>query len=167
MTAPNIATTTTPPAAILSKKFFNEGETPDPAASATSGMTIDAVRAAAEIPATAFSLKEDRTARILPLEMGAVAMGLRDLKEGNGLKKASLESGLRVAWVNGKAIERAEVEAIDGMNWEVGGMEDFVENCWEDENWGIRGFLGKGRGPVKKKRRELGIVGELEILILV
>ncbi|KAA0055792.1 hypothetical protein IC582_003117 [Cucumis melo] len=129
MTAPNIATTTAPPAAILSKKFFNEGDTPDPAASATSGITIDAARAAAVIPATAFSFNDDRTATILPLEMGAAAMGLRDLKEGNGLKKASLESGLWVAWVNGKAIETAEVEAIDGMKWmEVKGIEDFVEN---------------------------------------
>lgn len=97
ITAPNIATTTAPPAAMLSKKFFSDGETPGPAASATSGITIDAVRAAAVIPATAFSFNEDRTATSLPLDFGVAAMGLRDLEEGNGLKKASLESGFWLA----------------------------------------------------------------------
>ncbi|KAG6590026.1 hypothetical protein SDJN03_15449, partial [Cucurbita argyrosperma subsp. sororia] len=111
-----MATTTVPPAAMLSKKFFSDGETPGPAASATSGITIDAVRAAAVSPVMAFSFKDDRTATSLPLDVGAAAMALRDLEEeeaGNGLKKAWLDSLLWVALVNGRASETVEVEAID------------------------------------------------------
>ncbi|KAG5605692.1 hypothetical protein H5410_027184 [Solanum commersonii] len=55
--APRIAASTTPPAEMLSKKFLRDGETPS-AASATSGMTMEAVSAAAVNPVKAFSLRE-------------------------------------------------------------------------------------------------------------
>jgi len=58
ITTPIMATTTTPPAAMLSKKFLREGET---AASATSGAIIEAVNAAAVSPVTTFSFMEALT----------------------------------------------------------------------------------------------------------
>ncbi|XVF89030.1 hypothetical protein PTKIN_Ptkin19aG0098500 [Pterospermum kingtungense] len=42
-----MAESTTPPATMLSKKFLRDGETPDSAASAMSGMIMEAVNAAA------------------------------------------------------------------------------------------------------------------------
>uniref|UniRef100_A0A6N2N016 Uncharacterized protein n=1 Tax=Salix viminalis TaxID=40686 RepID=A0A6N2N016_SALVM len=61
ITAPIMATSTTPPAAMLSKKFLREGETPAPAASATSGITMEAVSAPAVNPVTTFSFNEALT----------------------------------------------------------------------------------------------------------
>lgn len=52
---------------MLSKKFLRDGETPD-AASATSGITIEAVSAAAVIPVTAFSFRDALTSS-LPLDL--------------------------------------------------------------------------------------------------
>jgi len=78
--APKIAVTTTPPAAMLSKKFFREGLTPGPAASATSGSTMEAVSAVAASPATAFSFKEARTWN-LALEFDEAVGLLEGLKE--------------------------------------------------------------------------------------
>ncbi|KAF5748441.1 hypothetical protein HS088_TW04G00395 [Tripterygium wilfordii] len=60
-TAPKMATSTTPPAAMLSKKLLRDGETPEAAASATSGITMEAVKAAAVSPVKAFSFKEALT----------------------------------------------------------------------------------------------------------
>lgn len=86
ITAPMIATATTPPAAMLSKKFLREGDTPDPAASATSGITIEAVNAAAVSPVTAFSFKEACTSSLAldldfvdkpPAIDGLIGSGLR------------------------------------------------------------------------------------------
>ena len=57
MIAPKMATSTAPPAPMLSKKLLSEGVTPD-AASAASGTIMEAVRAAAVKAVTAFSLKE-------------------------------------------------------------------------------------------------------------
>ena len=138
-----MATTTVPPAAMLSKKFFSDGETPGPAASATSGITIDAVRAAAVSPVMAF-FNDDRTATSLPLDVGTPAMALRDLEEeeaGNGLKKAWLESLLWVAEVNGRASDTVEVEAIDMIRKlcefpELGILVSEVEKRWRGGNWG-------------------------------
>lgn len=58
ITAPNIATSTTPPAAILSRKFWSEGEKSYPAAWAASGTTMHDAAAAALRPFTAFSFKD-------------------------------------------------------------------------------------------------------------
>lgn len=55
--APKMATRTAPPAPMLSKKLLSDGVTLD-AASATSGTTMEAVRAAAVKAVTAFSLNE-------------------------------------------------------------------------------------------------------------
>ena len=110
--APKIAVTTTPPAAILSKKFLREGVTPAPAASATSGSTMEAVSAVAASPAIAFSFKEARTWNLALLDFDA-AIGLLEGLKGNALAKASVLLTLFwVALVIGIAIETAEVEAI-------------------------------------------------------
>ncbi|KAJ6913907.1 hypothetical protein NC651_016228 [Populus alba x Populus x berolinensis] len=61
ITAPTMAPSTTPPATMLSKKFLREGEDPDPAASATSGITMEAVSAPAVNPVTNFSFNEALT----------------------------------------------------------------------------------------------------------
>lgn len=58
MTAPTRTPSTTPPATILSKKFFREGDIPGCAASATSGINMAAVSAAALKPVAAFSLSD-------------------------------------------------------------------------------------------------------------
>lgn len=112
-TAPTITTSTTPPAAMLSKKFLREGETPE-AASATSGITIEAVSAAAVRPVTAFSLREALTSS-LPLDLDAAA-GVKALEglTGSGLKKVSEEDWI-LFWLalgNGIAIVTAVVDAI-------------------------------------------------------
>ncbi|KAL0345048.1 UNVERIFIED_CONTAM: hypothetical protein Sradi_4336100 [Sesamum radiatum] len=60
ITAPTMAVSTTPPAAMLSRKFLSDGDTPL-AASATSGTTIEAVSAAAVSPDTAFSFNDALT----------------------------------------------------------------------------------------------------------
>ncbi|CAN6541226.1 unnamed protein product [Malus baccata var. baccata] len=113
-TAPMITTATTPPAAILSKKFFREGETPE-AASATSGITIEAVSAAAVIPVTAFSFNEALT-RSLPLDFDAAGASAFEglIGSGSGLKKHPAEDWILfwVALVNGMAIVTAVVDAI-------------------------------------------------------
>nr|DAD44309.1 TPA_asm: hypothetical protein HUJ06_002539 [Nelumbo nucifera] len=113
MTAPTITPSTTPPATMLSKKFLREGEIPGPAASATSGITMEAVRAAAVNPVTAFSLSDDRTWSFALALDEVASIALEDLK-GKGLKKASELGGslLWLAEVNGVAIETAEVDAI-------------------------------------------------------
>ncbi|RXI06133.1 hypothetical protein DVH24_018175 [Malus domestica] len=111
-TAPTITTTTTPPAAMLSKKFLREGETPE-AASATSGITIEAVSAAAVIPVTAFSFKEALTWS-LPLDFDAAGANAFEGLSGIGLNKLSAEDWILfwVALVNGMAIVTAAVAAI-------------------------------------------------------
>ncbi|OWM77286.1 hypothetical protein CDL15_Pgr028923 [Punica granatum] len=113
ITAPTITPSTTPPATILRRKFLREGDTPDPAASATSGITIEAVRAAAVSPVMAFSLREALTSNFPP-DFDAPTKGLFfDSLAGSGLKKHS--AGFlcaEEAVVNGIAIETAEVEAI-------------------------------------------------------
>ena len=86
ITAPTITTSTVPPAAMLSKKFFSDGETPE-AASATSGTTIEAVSAAAVIAVTAFSFREALTSS-LPLDLEGEDTAFECLR-GSGLKKAS------------------------------------------------------------------------------
>ncbi|KAL6984603.1 Rpa1ap [Sarracenia purpurea var. burkii] len=98
--------TTTPPAAMLSRKFFSEGEIPGPAASATSGMTMDAVSAAAVNPTTAFSFSEALASNFL------VGKAFEELTD-NGLKKASeLRSCFWVAKASGVDAKTAVVDAI-------------------------------------------------------
>lgn len=58
ITATSIAVRTTPPAAMLSKKFLREGEKSFPAAWATSGRTIEAVNAKAVRPFTVWSFND-------------------------------------------------------------------------------------------------------------
>ncbi|CAL9106222.1 unnamed protein product [Musa acuminata var. zebrina] len=59
MTAPPIALSTTPPATMLSRKFLRDGDRPGWAASATSGITNAAAKAAAVNPASACSFTDD------------------------------------------------------------------------------------------------------------
>ncbi|CAK9144167.1 unnamed protein product [Ilex paraguariensis] len=95
---------------MLSKKFLRDGETPDPAASATSGITIEAVSAAAVNAVTAFSFNE-ALASNFPMGFGA-AIAFDGLT-GNGLKKPSEVGSLFwLAEVSGIAMKTAEVEAI-------------------------------------------------------
>ncbi|PON46339.1 hypothetical protein PanWU01x14_252260 [Parasponia andersonii] len=89
MTAPTMAVSTTPPATMLSKKFLIEGETPGTAASATSGITIDAVNAAAVRPVAAFFLREEACTCRWDFDLGLASPTLFDGLIGMGLKKAS------------------------------------------------------------------------------
>ncbi|KAL4333712.1 hypothetical protein GQ457_07G039730 [Hibiscus cannabinus] len=113
ITAPIMATSTTPPAVMLSKKFLREGVTPS-AACATSGMTMDVVIAAAVNPLTAFSLSEAAVFTLsLPSDDFAILAAAPDGLTGNALEKASEPNPLFwVARANGRAIETADVEAI-------------------------------------------------------
>lgn len=106
-TAPMMTVRTTPPEAMLSKKFLREGEIPGPAASAISGMTMEAVRAAAERLVKALSILslEARTWNLCGLPPGA-AKALDGFR-GNGLKKAEER-----VWLSGVTNDIAEVEAI-------------------------------------------------------
>lgn len=84
MTAPTRAASTTPPATMLSKKFLRDGVT---AASATSGTIMEAVKAAAVRPVTAFSFREALTSN---LELGFDdAATLFEARRGSGLKNES------------------------------------------------------------------------------
>jgi hypothetical protein len=74
-TAPTMATSTTPPDTMLSRKFLSDGVSPDCAASATSGSTSAAAAAAAVSPAAAFSFM-DADARTAILAAG-LALGCR------------------------------------------------------------------------------------------
>ncbi|KAL3825362.1 hypothetical protein ACJIZ3_021391 [Penstemon smallii] len=101
--------TTTPPAPMLSKKFFSDGETPL-AASATSGTIMEAVNAAAVNPVTAFSFNEALISNF-PADFDTTIDF--DFLTGNALRKES-EIGCLfcVARVNGIAMDTADVEAI-------------------------------------------------------
>ncbi|KAK4755954.1 hypothetical protein SAY87_009711 [Trapa incisa] len=99
---------------MLSRKFLREGEMPGPAASATSGIIIEAVRAAAVSPVTAFSLREALASNLRP-DLGSPAIGLfLDSLTGSGLKRHS--DGFLWAEeedeINGMDMETAEAEAI-------------------------------------------------------
>ncbi|KAJ9687980.1 hypothetical protein PVL29_013953 [Vitis rotundifolia] len=99
---------------MLSKKFLSDGDNPESAASATSGITIEAASAAAVNPVTAFSFKEALTSNF-PLDLDDAAAIDFEGRTGNGLKKASDPCSL--FWVAlvmgmGMAIETAKVEAI-------------------------------------------------------
>ncbi|KAJ0799635.1 hypothetical protein HanPI659440_Chr03g0093741 [Helianthus annuus] len=112
MIAPKIPPRTIPPAPMLSKKLFSDGVTPD-AACATSGTTMDAVRTAAVNAVTAFSFIElfTTTKRCLDAAAGVVVLELS--LRVNGLKKEAVGGRVLFLWVNGIAMERAQVEAID------------------------------------------------------
>lgn len=99
-----------PPAPMLSKKFLREGET---AASATSGIIMEAVNAAAVNPVTAFSLSEALTTNFLVVFDATTADAALEGLTGNGLKAAPEAGNLFwVAEVNGMAAITAKVEAI-------------------------------------------------------
>lgn len=88
---------------------MSEGET---AASATSGITIEAVRAAAVSPVTAFSLREALTSNFPPdFDSQTVKFFLGGLT-GSGFKKHPVSFRWADGAVNGIAIETAEVEAM-------------------------------------------------------
>ncbi|CAN6682443.1 unnamed protein product [Malus baccata var. baccata] len=83
-----ITTSTTPPAAMLSKKLFRDGVSPEvPAASATSGITMEAVNEAAARPVAAFSFKEASTLN-MPLGFGFTKAAFFDGFNGTDLKSA-------------------------------------------------------------------------------
>lgn len=88
---------------MLSKKLLSDGVTLD-AASATSGTTMEAVRAAA---VTALSLNELWTTIILLDPPMALTLLLLLLLTANGLKKVDA-----VFWVNGIAMETAQVVEV-------------------------------------------------------
>ena len=116
MTAPTMAVSTTPPATMLSKKFLREGETPESAAWATSGMTMEAVKAAAVSPEIAFSLREAFAWSLaVDLDEHGPPTALEGFN-GSGFRKASELESLFWEWeglVGGiNAIETAEVAAI-------------------------------------------------------
>lgn len=99
-----------PPAPMLSKKFLREGET---AASATSGIIMEAVKAAAVNPVTAFSLSEALTTNFLAVFDATTADAALEGLTGNGLKAAPEAGNLFwVAEVNGMAAITAKVDAI-------------------------------------------------------
>lgn len=102
---------------MLSKKFLREGETPDPAASATWGITIEAVNAAAVSPVTVFSFKEAWTWSL------ALDFGFEKTTDfdgdltGNGLKKDSEFGCWTLLWVAELSAIAIETEAISTLLW--------------------------------------------------
>ena len=121
ITAPTRAVRTTPPAAMLKRKFLREGEKLE-AASAASGITMEAVKAAAVSPVIAFSLREALTSsRRLPLEFGLAHAASFDGFTRSGWKKAASEVGFwrRLLWleeeVSGIAMETAAI--VDMVQW--------------------------------------------------
>lgn len=136
ITAPTMAVSTTPPAAMLSKKFFREGETPL-AASATSGTTMEAVNAAAVNPATAFSFNEAFTSNF--------AAGFEttlDGLSGMPLTKAAVAGSLLAARVSGSAIDTAEVEAICVVSCDGAGLLNVL--VLYEGGWGCESVLKGG-----------------------
>lgn len=127
-TAPMMTVRTTPPEAMLSKKFLREGEIPGPAASAISGMTMEAVRAAAEIPVKALSnlILEALTWSLCTLPPGA-AMALDGFR-GNGLKKVDER-----VWLSGVTNDIVEVEAMIALFFDLRSLSfEMCEVAWED-----------------------------------
>lgn len=105
---------TTPPAAMLSKKFWREGEIHEPVASATSGITIETLRAAAAKPLTALSIfRFDAFTWNLSERMAAEEDDALDGFKGDDLSKAMVfaDDDDRL-WVSGMNNDTAEVEAI-------------------------------------------------------
>ncbi|KAG0469498.1 hypothetical protein HPP92_016198 [Vanilla planifolia] len=103
MIAPSRTPTTTPPATMLSRKFLSEGEIPGWTASATSGTTIAAARAAAVNPATTWSFDDDdaltmsRSPRRTMPVTGALSVGFDELA-----KAPTVVSGNRKRQVGGE-----------------------------------------------------------------
>lgn len=108
-----MAVRTTPPAAMLSKKFLRDGEKSFPAALATSGITIEAVNAIADRPFTVLSFNDASipTSLDFEVELFTIVVFFACGKGNDGFKKG-LERFLWVAWVSGKDIE-TEAEAIN------------------------------------------------------
>lgn len=107
---------------MLSKKFLRDGEKSFPAAWATSGITMEAVKAAAVRPVTVFSFKD----AWIPPSLDFETWVLFDWGRGSGFKKGAedgwwLCSFLWVAGLSGRAIE-TEAEAIIGFGWTQEGI---------------------------------------------
>lgn len=115
-TAPVITPSTTPPATMLRRKFFSDGEMPGCAASATSGITSAATIAAAASPPRAFSFSDDDSARTwswasgrLPAALGAG--NLSGWKKVSGPAKGRLKptAGFDMATAEANAMEEREI----------------------------------------------------------
>ena len=108
---------TIPPAPMLNKKLLREGVTPD-AACATSGTTMDAVRAAAVKAVTVFSLRELLTTT---KRLDGTQLAVFGDETLSGLKKEAVGGTGRLVfmcmWVSGIAMETAQLEAIDELDW--------------------------------------------------
>ncbi|KAG0470991.1 hypothetical protein HPP92_015537 [Vanilla planifolia] len=117
MIAPSRTPTTTPPATMLSRKFLSEGEIPGWTASATSGTTIAAARAAAVNPATTWSFDDDdaltmsRSPRRTMPVTGALSVGFDELA-----KAPTVVSGNRKRQVGGREALPREASPSGGSN---------------------------------------------------
>lgn len=140
-----MAATTTPPATMLSKKFLSDGLIPaaDSAASATSGITMDAVRAAAVNPVMAFSFKEALTPPNLVADDDVVTDFDGIFFTGNGLMKAS-ENCLLCCVAVGICIAIEETDAIFVFLF-------FFCNC-NKKNYGFDNKMEKG------SEKEVGLI---------
>lgn len=100
---------TTPPATILSKKFFRDGEIPGCAASAISGITSAAVRAAAVNPVIAFSLIDDDAVMISTWLLDLTLLLMDLVFSFNGLKNSPEPANRVTLWLTGIAMVFATV----------------------------------------------------------
>ena len=120
-TAPTMATRTTPPDTMLSRKFLSDGVSPDCAASATSGSTRAAATAAAVSPAAAFSFMDAADARTAILAAG-LALGCRGWNDDaaaapSGFLSPATDSGDATADRDAVAMARRRIDAIRGTAW--------------------------------------------------
>lgn len=114
ITAPTMAASTTPPATMLRRKFFSDGEMPGCAASATSGMSSAAANAAVVSPLTAISFADDGDddARILSW-LQACRLTAGGVGSLSGWKKASDPTRARPTQNAGLVKVTAEADAMD------------------------------------------------------
>jgi len=112
-TAPTMATSTTPPDTMLSRKFLSDGVSPDCAASATSGSISAAATAAAVSPAAAFSFMDAADARTAILAAG-LALGCRgwndDAAAPSGFLSPAADSGDATADRDAVAMARRRID---------------------------------------------------------
>lgn len=112
MTAPRITPSTSPPEAMLSRKFFSDGEIPGCAASAISGTTRAAAIAAAVNPAAALSPPAAALIWRRPPALAPPERVLLKVKQpSNGAAAPPILLPVTAA-AAGTAIEIAEVDAI-------------------------------------------------------
>lgn len=127
-TAPVITPATTPPATMLRRKFFSDGEMPGCAASATSGITRAATIAAAASPPSAFSFSDDDSARTWSWAPGRVpaaagAGNLSGWKKVSGPAKGRLKptAGFDMVTAEANAMEERQIGRGKGgvFNWRI------------------------------------------------